>query len=245
MSLVHDGVRSFNPTAPGIAGPIVPAVAICEWCGTTVTLDADRDVWVDAAGKVTCTPEARGATCAWAFYRAEGIEPTTLLNHDSACTCQFSFPHLGGRSAPYTGAVPVCCGRPMRGMSADWRCRERCGRVVRPGERCEVYAPLATAPGTVTRTWHGPHPHRGITEAEVAGPGAVNTARSRTATSTPYPLSAEGGAAVAPPKPDPEAEHNRAVCSARATAEVRTDGGEVHGRRAAHPRPPVQTWVRE
>jgi hypothetical protein len=130
----------------------------------------------------------------------------------------------------------------MRAMSTTWRCRQHCGRVIQPGEPCEVIlASPATAPGPVTHTWHGPHPHRGITEAEVAGPGAVNSARPRTQTSTPYPLPGEGGAAVGPPKPRGGGEHDHPTARpARATQEARSDGGDAHGSRAAHPRPPVQ-----
>src|SRR5207247_1913081 len=58
-----------------------------------------------------------------------------------------------------------------------------------------------TAPGPVTRTWHGLVPLRGITEAEVAGPGAVNTARSQTDIPSPSFRRGEGGAAVVPPEP--------------------------------------------
>jgi len=231
-------------TANGIAGPMVPTVAACEWCSATVTYDPERDVWIDAYGRVMCTPEARGATCAWAGYRAEGIEPTTLLNHDGACTCQFAFPHHGRPTAVYAGAVPVCCGRPMRAMTAEWRCRSHCGRIVLPGEPCEVYlAATATPPGLVISTWHGPHPHRGITETEVAGPGAVNTAAIATPDLHPFPLRGEGGVAVTPPKPGEGVEIDHTTESARpprATPGDRDEGGNAIGSRNADSRPPVQ-----
>jgi hypothetical protein len=82
-------------TVMGVAGPLLPSVAACEWCCAMVTYDPERDVWIDADGRASCTPEVRGATCAWASYRAVGIEPTTLRNHDLACSCQFAFPHQG------------------------------------------------------------------------------------------------------------------------------------------------------
>jgi len=99
---------------------------------------------------------------------------------------------------------------------------------------------VATAPGPVTRTWHGPHPHRGITEAEVAGPGAVNTARSRIQTSTNhFPLRDEGGVNAAPPsKPGEVAEtDDHARPPAQVARGQRGEGGHAYGSRRPHPRP--------
>jgi len=228
----------------GVAGPVVPAVAACEWCCATVTYDPERDGWVDANGKSMCAPEARGATCAWASYRAVGIEPTTLRNHDLACTCQFAFPHMGGKTPAYAGAVPACCGWPMRAMSSDWRCRRGCGRVVLPGEACEIYpAAPATAPGPVTPTDDGVRPRPEAHTTGVAGPGAVNTARSRIPSSTNhFPLRDEGGVNAAPPsKSGAVVEHDGMrppAAPSRAAQGQLSEGGRAHGgRRPAHPRP--------
>jgi hypothetical protein len=98
---------------------------------------------------------------------------------------------------------------------------------------------VSTTPGPVTRTWHGPHPHRGITEAEVAGPGAVNTARSLTRTSTPFPLRGGGGADVAPPpKPGEGVDNDNTQSAPAAGAHGHPQrGGSAHGSRTTHPRP--------
>jgi hypothetical protein len=102
---------------------------------------------------------------------------------------------------------------------------------------------VSTTPGPVTRTWHGPHPHRGITEAEVAGPGAVNTARSRIPSSTNhFPLRDEGGVNAAPPsKPGAVVEHDGIRPPARLPRVAegqRSEGGRAHGsRRPGNPRP--------
>lgn len=113
--------------------------ATCD-CGAAlhaIPAGPDDWSWVDGAGSavVDTSPPgyAEDPKAWWATLAREDIAAYSALSaREQLGMLSFWHLHRPAHADPYEGAVPTCCGEPMRLTPSGWTCRSRCGASIVP-----------------------------------------------------------------------------------------------------------------